>query len=33
MNRVLIDTNILSYYFKGDKKVISNFKAKWQYSG
>jgi tRNA(fMet)-specific endonuclease VapC len=25
MNRVLIDTDILSYYFKGDKKVISNF--------
>ena len=26
MNRVLIDTDILSYYFKGDKTVISNFK-------
>jgi tRNA(fMet)-specific endonuclease VapC len=25
MNRVLIDTDILSYYFKGDKNVISNF--------
>lgn len=25
MNRVLIDTDILSYYFKGDKTVISNF--------
>ena len=25
MNRVLIDTDILSYYFKGDKKVISSF--------
>ena len=25
MNRVLIDTDILSYYFKGDKKVIENF--------
>lgn len=25
MNRVLIDTDILSYFFKGDKIVISNF--------
>lgn len=25
MNRVLIDTDILSYFFKGDKTVISNF--------
>lgn len=25
MNRVLIDTDILSYYFKGDSIVISNF--------
>ncbi|MCG8307639.1 MAG: type II toxin-antitoxin system VapC family toxin [Cytophagales bacterium] len=25
MNRVLIDTDILSYYFKGDKTVINNF--------
>jgi tRNA(fMet)-specific endonuclease VapC len=25
MNRVLIDTDILSYYFKGDKIVIGNF--------
>ena len=25
MNRVLIDTDILSYYFKGDKKVVENF--------
>jgi tRNA(fMet)-specific endonuclease VapC len=27
MNRVLIDTDILSYYFKGDKKVVSNFET------
>ena len=26
MNSVLIDTDILSYYFKGDKMVIGNFK-------
>ena len=26
MNRVLIDTDILSYYFKGNKTVVSNFK-------
>jgi len=25
MDRVLIDTDILSYYFKGDKVVIKNF--------
>lgn len=25
MNRVLIDTDILSYFFKGDKTVIINF--------
>ncbi len=25
MNRVLIDTDILSYYFRGDKVVVSNF--------
>jgi tRNA(fMet)-specific endonuclease VapC len=25
MNRVIIDTDILSYYFKGDKVVIDNF--------
>ncbi|WP_375579974.1 type II toxin-antitoxin system VapC family toxin [Marivirga tractuosa] len=25
MSRVLIDTDILSYYFKGDKVVIENF--------
>ena len=25
MNRVLIDTDILSYYFKGDNIVIKNF--------
>jgi len=25
MNRVLIDTDILSYYFKGDKLVVENF--------
>ena len=27
MNRVLIDTDILSYYFKGDKRVLSNFET------
>jgi tRNA(fMet)-specific endonuclease VapC len=26
MNRVLIDTDILSYYFKGDELVVENFK-------
>lgn len=25
MNRVLIDTDILSYYFKGDLDVVNNF--------
>jgi tRNA(fMet)-specific endonuclease VapC len=25
MNRALIDTDILSYYFKGDTKVVANF--------
>jgi tRNA(fMet)-specific endonuclease VapC len=25
MNRVLIDTDILSYYFKGDVDVVKNF--------
>ena len=25
MNRVLIDTDILSYYFRGDKIVVQNF--------
>lgn len=25
MNRVLIDTDILSYYFKGDELVVKNF--------
>jgi tRNA(fMet)-specific endonuclease VapC len=25
MNRVLIDTDILSYYFKGDTEVVRNF--------
>lgn len=25
MNRALIDTDILSYYFKGDKTVVKNF--------
>ena len=26
MNRALIDTDILSYYFKGDSMVVENFK-------
>jgi tRNA(fMet)-specific endonuclease VapC len=26
MNRALIDTDILSYYFKGDPIVVENFK-------
>jgi len=26
MNRVLVDTDILSYYFKGDKIVVENFR-------
>jgi len=25
MNRALIDTDILSYYFKGDLEVVKNF--------
>ena len=25
MNRALIDTDILSYYFKGDKTIVENF--------
>jgi len=25
MNRVLIDTDILSYYFKGDELVVKDF--------
>lgn len=31
MNRALIDTDILSYYFKGDKKVIKNFEIYLQH--
>jgi tRNA(fMet)-specific endonuclease VapC len=31
MDRVLIDTDILSYYFKGDKKVIKNFELYLQH--
>ena len=31
MNRVLIDTDILSYYFKGDKKVVENFEIYLQH--
>ncbi|SHJ17677.1 tRNA(fMet)-specific endonuclease VapC [Tangfeifania diversioriginum] len=27
MNRALIDTDILSYYFKGDKTVVKNFEV------
>lgn len=27
MNRYLIDTDILSYYFKGDETVVKNFEA------
>ncbi len=27
MDRALIDTDILSYYFKGDKKVTGNFRG------
>ena len=26
MNRAIIDTDILSYYFKGDIEVVKNFK-------
>jgi tRNA(fMet)-specific endonuclease VapC len=25
MNRILVDTDILSYYFKGDVNVINHF--------
>lgn len=31
MNRVLIDTDILSYYFKGNKTVIKNFEIYLQH--
>ena len=31
MDRVLIDTDILSYYFKGDKEVINNFELYLQH--
>lgn len=31
MNRVLIDTDILSYYFKGDETVIKNFERYLQH--
>jgi len=31
MNRVLIYTDILSYYFKGDKIVIENFEKYLQH--
>ena len=31
MDRVLIDTDILSYYFKGDKKVVDNFELYLQH--
>ena len=31
MNRVLIDTDILSYYFKGNKTVIENFEKYLQH--
>ena len=31
MDRVLIDTDILSYYFKGDKEVIKNFELYLQH--
>ena len=31
MNRVLIDTDILSYYFKGDKIVVENFEKYLEY--
>ena len=33
MNRALIDTDILSYYFKGDKQVCKHFESylkKWE---
>ncbi len=31
MNRTLIDTDILSYYFKGDKTVVKNFEMYLQH--
>ena len=31
MDRVLIDTDILSYYFKGDKDVVDNFELYLQH--
>lgn len=31
MKRVLIDTDILSYFFKGDKNVVSNFETYLQH--
>lgn len=31
MDRVLIDTDILSYYFKGDNEVIKNFELYLQH--
>ncbi len=31
MDRVLIDTDILSYYFKGDQKVVDNFELYLQH--
>ena len=31
MNRALIDTDILSYYFKGDKTVVENFEIYLQH--
>jgi len=31
MNRALIDTDVLSYYFKGDKTVIKNFEIYLRY--
>jgi len=31
MNRALIDTDILSYYFKGDEIVVRNFESYLQY--
>ncbi len=31
MNRVLIDTDILSYYFKGDEIVVEHFEHYLQY--
>lgn len=31
MNRALIDTDILSYYLKGDQTVISNFKKYFEF--